>query len=568
MSKKEKRVLKIRDLTLRDGQQSQFATRMSQAQVNKVIDLYKEANFWAMEVWGGAVPDSIMRYLNEDPWERLESIHKIIQDKSYLTALSRGRNLFGYKPYPDTVIEGFYKCAAEAGLGIMRIFDALNDIDNIKSNVVFAKKYGIMADCAICYTVDPKFTPHQRNEALLTGKELPENLFNTDYFVNKALEMEKLGADMITIKDMAGIMHPKRAMDLVRGLKKALKIPVDLHTHSTPGYGLASAIVSIVNGVDVVDTVLWNWAGGPSHPAFEFVWEVCRRLGIEIDVNIDVTYKINELLTELREELKEYDTIRKLPMQFDFRKDKMPAVIDKLFDKAIEAAQKDDIEHLLIYSQQIEDYFGFPPPDEAVRDAEIPAVCTLTMVAQLKQFKQEHLLHRVLECVPLVRFDAGLIPLVTPTSQIVGVQAVMCVMDENKGLPWYTNVNAQYRDLVQGKYGKTPWPVDPAFREKICGTREEIPYNVDDYEEQPNPVLPEYGNVKLIQNERERLLMELLPQVAEKFLRSRREKEYDEYLNQQYEERLRKLQEEKERYKQLSKEEKEKILQQGLWTGW
>lgn len=562
------RELKIRDLTLRDGQQSQFATRMSQQQVEQVVDYYVEANFWAMEVWGGAVPDSIMRYLNEDPWYRLESVKKRVGNVSYLTALSRGRNLFGYKPYPDSVIEGFYKCASEAGLGIMRIFDALNDVDNIKSNIKFAKKYGIIADCAVCYTVDPKFSPKQRNEALLADKELPENIFDVQYFVDKALEMEKLGADMITIKDMAGLIHPKRASELIKAFKKALKIPVDLHTHSTPGYGLASAIVAIVNGVDVLDTVIWNFSGGPSHPSYELIHEVCRRLDIKTNVNLDAVYKINEKLEGIRAELGAFDTIKQLPIKFDFRTDKLPKQIDKLFDLAIEAAQKDDIDTLLKFSQQIEDYFGFPAPDEAVRDAEIPGGMYTNMVAQLKQFKQDHLLHRVLECVPAVRLAAGLIPLVTPTSQIVGSQAVACVLDENKGLPWYSNRNNQFVDLVKGQYGKTPWPVDPAFREKLTGSKEEVPYDTENYEEQPNPVLAEFGGVKLIQSDRERLLMELLPQVADKFLRGRREAEYNAQLDAQYEEHLKKLQEEKDNFKKLPKEEKEKILQNGLVNGW
>ena len=149
--------LLIRDLTLRDGQQSSFATRMSQAQIDRVLPFYKEANFYAMEVWGGAVPDSVMRYLGENPWHRLEKIHEGVGGTSKLTALSRGRNLYGYAPYPDSIIDGFFKNAVSSGLDIMRIFDALNDVDNIKSSVKSIKKYGGMADCAVCYTIDPKY---------------------------------------------------------------------------------------------------------------------------------------------------------------------------------------------------------------------------------------------------------------------------------------------------------------------------------------------------------------------------------------------------------------------------
>ena len=150
------RKLLIRDLTLRDGQQSAFATRMNQSQVDRVLPFYKEANFYAMEEWGGAVPDSVMRFLNENPWDRLEKIHHAVGDASKLTALSRGRNLYGYAPYPDEIIDGFFKNAVASGLNIMRIFDALNDVNNVKSSVKYIKKYGGMADCAVCYTVDPK----------------------------------------------------------------------------------------------------------------------------------------------------------------------------------------------------------------------------------------------------------------------------------------------------------------------------------------------------------------------------------------------------------------------------
>jgi len=177
-----KRKLLIRDLTLRDGQQSLFATRMNQEQVDKVIPLYKEANFYAMEVWGGAVPDSIMRYLGENPWDRLEKIKVAIGDSCKLTALSRGRNLFGYNPYPEEVIEGFCRYAIQSGIGIMRIFDALNDVDNIKSSIKYVKENGGIADATVCYTVDPHFSSKDRIKALLRAKLLPNNIFTDEYF--------------------------------------------------------------------------------------------------------------------------------------------------------------------------------------------------------------------------------------------------------------------------------------------------------------------------------------------------------------------------------------------------
>ena len=228
------RNLKIRDLTLRDGQQSSFATRMSQAQVDRCLPFYKDANFYAMEVWGGAVPDSVMRYLNENPWTRLETIYKAVGKVSKLTALSRGRNLFGYAPYPDDVIDGFCRNAIESGLGIMRIFDALNDVDNVKSTIKYVKQYGGIADCAVCYTVDPKY-PEPSFMQRLMGKKRPQPVFTDAYFLDKAKQMAALGADMITIKDMSGLIPPRRVATLVKLFKKNISIPVDFHTHCTPG---------------------------------------------------------------------------------------------------------------------------------------------------------------------------------------------------------------------------------------------------------------------------------------------------------------------------------------------
>ena len=296
------RNLKIRDLTLRDGQQSSFATRMSQAQVDRCLPYYKDANFYAMEVWGGAVPDSVMRYLNENPWTRLETIHKAVGNVSKLTALSRGRNLFGYAPYPDDVIDGFCRNSIESGLGIMRIFDALNDVDNVKSTVKYVKQYGGIADCAVCYTVDPKY-PEPGFFAKLMGKKGHEQVFTDAYFLDKAKQMAALGADMITIKDMSGLIPPRRVATLVKLFKKNIDIPVDFHTHCTPGYGLASVLAAIIAGVDVVDTNCWYFAEGTGAPAIELVHVFCKKLGVDTGVNMEAVAKINTRLREIRKEL-------------------------------------------------------------------------------------------------------------------------------------------------------------------------------------------------------------------------------------------------------------------------
>ena len=522
------KVLKIRDLTLRDGQQSSFATRMNQAQIDKCLPYYKDAGFYAMEVWGGAVPDSVMRYLGENPWTRLETIHKAVGDVSKLTALSRGRNLFGYAPYTDEIIDGFCRNSIESGLGIMRIFDCLNDVDNVKSTIKYVKKYGGIADCAVCYTVDPKY-PKLSLWDKLKGKKNPEPVFTDEYFVDKAKQLSALGADMITIKDMSGLIPPQRVSALVKKLKAATGIPVDFHTHCTPGYGLASVYAAIAAGVDVVDTNCWWFGGGTGAPALELVYLFCQKLGIDLGVNMEAVAKINEQLKGIRSELNMSVFGADKPAQKPFNPvtDATPAEVEAQLDRAVAAAAKDDFETLLDAAQKIEAYFGFPAPNELVQKAEIPGGMYSNMVAQLQQLKAEDILPRAMELIPSVRLSAGLPPLVTPTSQIVGAQAVSCAMDEKAGRAMYTTKSAQFVSLVKGEYGHTPVKIDPEFRFKICGVREETPYDTSKYQMQPNPELPEAGGVKLAANEKEVLLLELFPMVAKTYLTNTKVKAYE-----------------------------------------
>ena len=517
------RSLKIRDLTLRDGQQSSFATRMTQEQINRCLPYYKDAGFFAMEVWGGAVPDSVMRYLGENPWTRLESIHKEIGDISKLTALSRGRNLFGYAPYTDEIIDGFSRNAIQSGLGIMRIFDALNDVDNVKSTIKYVKRYGGIADCAVCYTVDPKY-PQPSFLQKLFGKKAPQPVFTDEYFLDKAVQMAALGADMITIKDMSGLIPPQRISRLVKLFKQHVKVPIDFHTHSTPGYGLASVFAAIAAGVDVVDTNCWWFAGGTGAPALELVYVFCQKMGIDIGVNMDAVAKINEQLKGIRKELElsVFGAEKPKPNRFAFSD-----TADQLFNEAVAAAKAENFDKLLEISQKIEAYYGFPAPNELVQKAEIPGGMYSNMVAQLKQLKSEDILPRAMELIPSVRLSAGLPPLVTPTSQIVGAQAVNCAMDEKAGREMYTNKSSQFIGLVKGDYGKTPVKIDPEFRMKICGFSDERPYDTSKYTMQPNPELPEAGGVKLAENEKEILLLELFPLVAKNYLTNTKKKAYE-----------------------------------------
>lgn len=558
--------LLIRDLTLRDGQQSLFATRVRQEQIDTVLPLFKQANFYAMEVWGGAVPDSVMRFLNENPWDRLEKIKAGIGDSSKLTALSRGRNLFGYNPYPDEVIKGFNENAVKSGIDIMRIFDCLNDVDNMKSTIKYIKEAGGVADCAVCYTIDPKFTPAQKVKYLLKGKKIPKDIFTIDYFVQKAKLMEELGADIITIKDMAGLIPPTIAGKMVRALKNELNIPIDYHTHCTPGFGLASVLMAMINDVDIVDTNIMNFAGGSAAPAVELVQIFADKLGLDTGLNLKAIVKINKKLKIIRQQLAEFDSYKQFPIDFDITKDKLPVNIDKLFDEAIEFAKNDNEEKLLKVTHKIEDYFNFPKPNEMVKQAEIPGGMYTNMLAQLKHMKMEKLFPRVLSTVPMVRVDAGCPPLVTPSSQIVGVQAVNCVVDTNNNNPFYTKTSVQFVNLVKGLYGKTPLPIDPKFRKKITGSEKEIPYDSSNYKKQENPSLLEFGGEKLAKNYKEELLLELFPSVATNFLKSKIEKRYIE-TKQKIEEAERKRYEKaRAEYEKLTPEEKEKRLREGLYN--
>ncbi len=561
-----KKKLLIRDVSLRDGQQSLLATRMSQAQVDRVLPFMIDCEFYAMEVWGGAVPDAIMRYLNENPWDRLEKIKAAAGERVKLAALSRGRNLFGYNPYPDHVIEGFCKHAIQSGIGIMRIFDALNDTENIKTTIDFVKRYGGIADATLCYTVDPKYSTREKVKALFHAKPIKPRIFTKDYFLSKAHVLEDMGADMISLKDMAGLITPGKTGRLIKMMKSELSVPINFHTHCTPGYGLASTLMAIVNGVDIVDTALWNFAGGPAAPPFEIIKLFCDKMNIEVDINLEATIKANKILRDIREELRDFESNPQFPKEFNILQDKLPPDIDRLIDIAIGLAKADKEEDLLATCHQLDRYFNFPPPDDKIRVAEIPGGMYTNMLAQLKQLKLEKLLPRTLELIPMVRLAAGCPPLVTPTSQIVGVQAVNCAIDENRDQPFYTTKSIQFVNLVKGSYGKTPVPIDPEFRYKIAGVKEETPYDTRYYRKQENPVYYEYGDAPLASNEKDELLLELFPSVAHEFLKKRLEETYLAEIYAIEAEKERKLQEEKDKFNALSPQEKEERLLKGLYN--
>ena len=252
--------------------------------------------------------------------------------------------------------------------------------------------------------------------------------FTNAYFLDKAKQMAALGADMVTIKDMSGLIQPSRIAELIPLFKQNLSIPVDFHTHCTPGYGLGAVLMAIIKGVDIVDTNIWNFAGGTGAPAIELVYIFCKKLGVELDVNMEAVAKINKELYGIRKELEAVDASKQFPNPFNPLTDQLPAEIDKEFDKAIEAAKANNEEALLNACHAIEAYFNFPKPNELVKKAEVPGGMYSNMVAQLKQLNSMDILEKAMELIPTVRLAAGLPPLVTPTSQIVGAQAVICLL--------------------------------------------------------------------------------------------------------------------------------------------
>ncbi|MDY0297313.1 MAG: carboxylase [Acidobacteriota bacterium] len=518
--------LHIRDVTLRDGQQSRFATRMTGAQIQRVLPIFRDAGFYALEVWGGAVPDAAMRFLGEDPWERLETIRAAVGKDVRLTALSRGRNLFGYSPYPEAPIEGFCRQSVQGGINIMRIFDALNDTANMESTVRYVRENGGLADCAVCYTVDPRWSLRDRLGFVMKGRRQPRRVFTEDYFAAKARTLEAMGADIVTIKDMAGLIDPVTAYRLIRRLKAELSVPVNLHTHCTPGYGLASVAAAVAAGVDIVDTAVWSFAGGPAAPAVELVLLLAERMGVETTVNRSMLADLDKELREIRRELAQFDGGDIPPAFPDPTGAALPAGITNLLDQAAAAALKGDFSRLLKTTRELERVSGFPAPDEAVRRAQIPGGMYSNMSAQLESLKLGHLFDRVLQRVPRVRWDAGCVPLVTPTSQIVGVQAVNCLINESRGESAYARTSSQFVNLVKGGYGRTPVPIQAEFRRLICGFPEERPFRPEEYSPPENPLLTELGGLRLADSEKERLLLELFPTVARDFLYQRREKEF------------------------------------------
>ncbi len=400
MSKKK---ILVTETILRDAHQSLIATRMTMDEMLPILPKLDKIGFHSLECWGGATFDSCLRFLNEDPWERLRILRKNCPNTK-LQMLFRGQNMLGYRHYADDVLEYFVQKSVANGIDIIRIFDALNDIDNLKTAVKAAKKEGAHAQIAISYTTGP--------------------VFDTKYYIDYAKRIADAGADSICIKDMAALLTPYNTEELVKALKKEVDLPIQLHTHYTSGLASMCLLKGIEAGADIIDTAMSPLALGTSHAPTESM--VAALKDTDYDTGLDLV-----ALTEIRDY---FMTLRKKYLDSGLLDPKMLAVDA----------------NALIY--------------------QVPGGMLSNLLSQLKQMGKEDQLEDVMKEVPRVRKDAGYPPLVTPTSQIVGTQAVSNVIFGER----YKNVNGQFKDLVQGKYGKTPLPIDPEFRKKIIGNEKPV----------------------------------------------------------------------------------------------
>lgn len=447
--------VKITETVLRDAHQSLIATRMTLAEMEPILSAMDEVGYHSVEAWGGATFDSCLRFLNEDPWERLRTIKKFMPNTK-IQMLFRGQNMLGYRHYADDVVDYFVQKSVENGIDILRIFDALNDIRNLETAIKAAKKVNAHVQGAISYTTSEVHT--------------------VDYFVNYAKQLENAGADSICIKDMAALITPFMAGELVTALKKNVKIPVQLHTHYTSGLASMALLKAIEAGVDVIDTAASPLALGTSHAPTESM--VAALKGTEYDTGLD---------------LKKLDVVR--------------AHFAKLREKYLASGQLDPKmlgvdANTLIY--------------------QVPGGMLSNLNSQLKQAGKEELFEEVLQEVPKVRRDAGMPPLVTPTSQIVGTQAVFNVLNGER----YKTTTKEFRGLVRGEYGKTPLPVDPEFRKKIIGDAEPIDCRPADLLEPELEKLRSEIPASLVEQEEDVLSYAQFGQVAVKFFEHRRAEKY------------------------------------------
>jgi len=441
--------LYITDTILRDAHQSQAATRMKIEDMIPALETLDKVGYWSVECWGGATFDSCMRFLNEDPWERLRTIKKHMPNTK-LQMLFRGQNILGYKHYADDVVEAFCKKSIENGIDVVRVFDALNDPRNLEAAIKYVKHYGGMCEAAISYTTSP--------------------VHNEDYFVKLACELEKMGADTICIKDMANLLLPYDAFSLVKKLKENVKVPIHLHTHNTAGTGDMTNLMACQAGVDIVDCALSPMANGTSNPSTESM--VATLKGTDRDTGLDL-----EILSDAAKHF------RGIANELKARGDLDPKVLN------VDA-------NTLLY--------------------QVPGGMLSNLISQLKQNNAEDKYYEVLAEVPRVRKDFGYPPLVTPTSQIVGTQAVLNVLAGER----YKMITKESKGLLKGEYGQLPAEVNEEVRKKAIGDEEVITCRPADLLQ---PELEKYTKEAegLAKCEEDVLSLALFPQVAKTFLENR-----------------------------------------------
>ena len=441
--------LYITDTILRDAHQSLAATRMRIEDMLPACEILDSIGYWSLEVWGGATFDACLRFLNEDPWERLRTLRKALPN-TRLQMLFRGQNILGYKHYADDVVEQFCRKAIENGIDVIRIFDALNDPRNLEAAIRYTKKYGGICEPAISYTISP--------------------VHNEDYFVNLAKELVQMGADVICIKDMANLLLPDAAYSLVKRLKSELDVPIHLHTHNTTGTGDMTYLRAAQAGVDIVDCALSPFGNGTSQPATEPLVAALR--GTERDTGLDLN-KLSEAAKVFR-----------------------PVAERMINDGTISVKSLRVDTNTLLY--------------------QVPGGMLSNLISQLKQASAEDKYYDVLAEIPRVREDFGYPPLVTPTSQIVGTQAVLNVLSGER----YKTFTKESKGVLRGEYGRLPGKVNEAVRRKAIGDAEVITCRPADL---LKPELETYREeIKdHIRQEEDVLSYALFPQVAMKFFEAR-----------------------------------------------
>ena len=453
--------VKITETVLRDSHQSLIATRMTTEEMLPILGQLDKIGYHSLEAWGGATFDACLRFLNEDPWQRLRTIRDNVKNTK-LQMLFRGQNILGYRHYSDDVVEYFVQKSIANGIDILRIFDALNDPRNLKTAIDATKKEGGHVQAAVSYTTDPK--------------DAPVKFYTLDYYAKYAKQLEEMGADSICIKDMAGLLLPYDAYDLVKALKETVKIPIQLHTHYTAGVASMTAVKAIEAGVDVIDTAISPMAQGTSQMPTESL--VASLAGTEFDTGLD--------LNELNVVTKHFTALREKYLG------------DSLMDPKV---MKVNVNALI---------------------NQVPGGMLSNLVSQLKQAGKSDMLDAVLEEIPRVRADSGNPPLVTPSSQIVGTQAVFNVLFGER----YKTVTKEFKAMIKGEYGQTPMELAPEFIKKILGDEERITCRPADL---LKPELDELREkcAQYLEQDEDVLSYALFEQVAEKFFEYRKAQKYN-----------------------------------------